>query len=116
MTATPDRSALIQEHVVDPVSVTGTRARSGAARTKGHDMKTTFPIESHTSPAPGIIPEPSLVHDQPASPRNRRGRRAGGAGTTRAVARHTPLARVLAALRGDKYMVDPPAKPPTAEG
>jgi hypothetical protein len=54
-------------------------------------MNTTSPIEPHTSPAPG---------------------------TTRAVARRTPPAWVLEALRGDKYMVDayPPAKPPTAEG
>jgi hypothetical protein len=78
-------------------------------------MKTTFPIEPHTSPAPGVIPEPPLVHDQPASPPDRRSRKAG---TARAGARRGPLARVLAALRGDKYMVDadPPAKQPTAEG
>jgi len=81
-------------------------------------MKTTFAMESHTSPAPGIIPEPSLVHDQPAAPTGRPSRRAGGARTTRTAARRTPLARVLAALRGDKYMVDAyaPAKPPTAGG
>ena len=75
-------------------------------------MKTTFPIESHTSPAPGIIPEPSLVHDEPAASPPRSTRRAPGTTATRA-ARRTPLARLLAALRGDKYMVDayPPADP-----
>ena len=80
-------------------------------------MKTTFPIESHTSPAPGILPEPSLVHNQPAAPTRRSSRRAAGT-TTRRVARRTPLARLLAALRGDKYMVDayPPAVPPPEEG
>jgi hypothetical protein len=81
------------------------------------EMKTAFPIESHSSPAPGIIPEPSLVHDQPAAPTRRSSRRAAST-TTRVTARRTPLARLLAALRGDKYMVDayPPAMPPTDEG
>ena len=76
-------------------------------------MKTTFPIESHTSPAPGIVPEPSLVHDEPAASTPRGTRRAPGTTATPA-ARRTPLARLLAALRGDKYMVDayPPAAPP----
>jgi len=80
-------------------------------------MKTTFPIESHSSSAPGIIPEPSLAHDQPAAPTRRSSRRAVGT-TTRLAARRTPLARLLAALRGDRYMVDayPPAMPPTKEG
>jgi hypothetical protein len=82
---------------------------------KAVEMKTTFPTESHTSPAPGIIPEPALVHDQLAASSRRRSRRA--AGTTPLAARRTPLARLLAALRGDKYMVDayPPAVPPTKE-
>jgi hypothetical protein len=77
-------------------------------------MKAAFPIESHTSPAPGIIPEPSLVHDEPAASNGRGGRRA--AGTTTSLAAR-PVARLLAALRGDKYMVDayPPAVPPTKE-
>jgi hypothetical protein len=79
-------------------------------------MKTTFPTESHTSPAPGIIPEPSLVHDDPAASSGRDSRRAVGT-TTPPAARRTPLARLLAALRGEKYMVDayPPAMPPTKE-
>jgi hypothetical protein len=81
------------------------------------ELKTTLPIESHSSPAPGIIPEPPLVHDQPAHPARRNSRRAAGT-TTRLTARRTPLARLLAAVRGDKYMVDayPPAMPPTDEG
>jgi hypothetical protein len=80
-------------------------------------MKTTFATESHASPAPGIVPEPPLVHDQPAGPTPGRGRRAGVATTARTEARRTPLARVLAALRGDKFMVDayPPAEQPTAQ-
>jgi hypothetical protein len=80
-------------------------------------MKTTFTSESRTSPAPGIIPEPSLVQDQPAAPTGRDDGRADGAGTARTGSRRTPLARLLAALRGDKYMVDayPPAEPPTVE-
>ena len=74
-------------------------------------MKPTLPTESHTSPAPGIIPEPSLVQDEPAVSSHR------GGTTTSLAARRTPLARLLAALRGDKYMVDayPPAVPPTKE-
>ena len=81
-------------------------------------MKTTFPMESHSSPAAGIIPEPSLVHDEPAASPRRGGRRAASASTTRLAARRTPLARLLAALRGDKYMLDayPPAVPPADEG
>jgi hypothetical protein len=80
-------------------------------------MKTTSPIESHSSPAPGIIPEPSLVQDEPAASRRRSSRRAAGT-TTRRAARRTPLARLMAALRGDKYMIDayPPAVPPADEG
>jgi hypothetical protein len=79
-------------------------------------MKTTFPTESHTSPAPGIIPEPSLVHDEPVAS-SRRGRRRPAGTSTPLAARRTLLARLLAALRGDKYMVDayPPAVPPTKE-
>jgi hypothetical protein len=80
-------------------------------------MKTTFPMESHSSPAPGIIPEPSVVHDEPAALAGQSSRRGAGSATGRQTARRAPLARVLAALRGDKYMVDayPPAEP-TTEG
>jgi hypothetical protein len=80
-------------------------------------MNTKSPIESHGSPAPGIIPEPSLVHAEPAAS-TRAGSRGASATTPRLPARGNPLARVLAALRGDKYMVDAyrPAEPPTKEG
>ncbi len=76
-------------------------------------MKTMSSIESHTSPAPGIIPDPSLVQDEPAASTPQSSRRADGT-NTRPAARRTPLARLLAVLRGEKYMVDayPPAKPP----
>jgi hypothetical protein len=74
-----------------------------------------IPTESHIAPAPGIVPEP-LVHDEPAAS-NRWGSRPAAGTTTRLRARHTPLARLLAALHGDKYMVDayPPAVSPTKE-
>ena len=80
-------------------------------------MKTTFPIESRTSPAPGIIPEPSLVHGEPATATGHGTGLAAGT-TTGPATRRTPLARLLAALRGDKYMVDayPPAAPPPKAG
>ena len=38
-------------------------------------MHTTFAIESNDSPAPGIIPEPVRMHDQPAAPTAPRGER-----------------------------------------
>jgi hypothetical protein len=81
-------------------------------------MKTTLAMESHASPAPGIIPEPSLVQEEPATPTRVDSQRAAGATPTRRAARRTPLARLLAALRGDKYMVDayPPAESPTKDG
>ncbi len=73
-------------------------------------MKTTSEIESNTSPAPGIIPEPSLVHDEPAASARRGGTPSADTTTGR---RQNPFARLGAALRGDKYMVDayPPADP-----
>jgi hypothetical protein len=79
-------------------------------------VKTTFPIESRTSPAPGIIPEPSIVQDEPTTSTSRGTRQAVGARSPiRLAGRRTPLARLLAALRGDKYMLDayPPADSPT---
>ncbi len=38
-------------------------------------MHTTFAIESNDSPAPGIMPEPVRVHDQPAAMTAARGAR-----------------------------------------
>lgn len=69
-------------------------------------MNTTSAMESRTSAAPGIIPEASVVHEEPATPTRR-----SADTTVRRPTRRTPLARLLAALRGDKYMVD--AYPPT---
>ena len=36
------------------------------AREPRHHVHTTFAIESNDSPAPGIVPEPVRVHDEPA--------------------------------------------------
>ena len=64
-------------------------------------MKTTSAPQSRTSAAPGIIPEPPLVQVEPATPTRRRAHT-----TARRPIQRTPLARLLAALHGDKYMVD----------
>jgi hypothetical protein len=48
------------------------------AREGHHHPHTTFAIESNDSPAPGIMPEPVRVHDQPAAPTRRAARRAAG--------------------------------------
>jgi hypothetical protein len=79
-------------------------------------MKTTIPTNSHPSPSPATIREPLLVPDETAAATRRASQQAAGT-TTRPPARRTPLARLLAALRGDKYMVDayPPAVSPTKE-
>ena len=80
-------------------------------------MKTTIPIESKPSPAPGIIREPLLVHDETAAS-TRGGSQQADSTTTRPPARRNPVAWLLAALRGDRYMVDayPPVEAPTTEG
>jgi hypothetical protein len=80
-------------------------------------MKTTIPIESDPPPSPGIIREPPLGHDARASLTRPGSHQADGT-TARPAARRTPLARLLATLRGDKYMVDayPPAEAPMKEG
>jgi hypothetical protein len=80
-------------------------------------MKSTSLTEVHLSPAPDIRGEPSLVRDGPvaSTPQDSR---PTDATPPQPAARHTPLARLLAALRGDKYMVDayPPAESPPKEG
>jgi len=79
-------------------------------------MKTTFPVESHVSPAPGIIPEPSIVHgDHTTSTSTGSPQALGTRSPSRLAGRRTPFARLMAALRGDKYMVDayPPDESPT---
>jgi hypothetical protein len=80
-------------------------------------MNTTSPVEPNTSPAPGIIPEPSQVHAEAAASTPEGSRRAAGT-TAGPAARRGPLARVLAALRGDKYMVGAyaPGGPPPSDG
>jgi hypothetical protein len=42
-----------------------------------HHLPTTFPIESNDSPAPGIMPEPVGVHDDPVAMTSPRGERPG---------------------------------------
>ena len=42
---------------------------------EGHHMHTTFAVESNDSPAPGIMPEPVRVHDEPAAMTAPRGER-----------------------------------------
>lgn len=78
------------------------------------DMKPTLPADSHASPAPEIVFTTSPAGDEPASsgPGSPR-----VAGSTRPTARRTPLSQLLAALRGDKYMVGayPPPAPPAEE-
>ena len=74
-------------------------------------MKPTSRTEVHPSPAPELRPERSLIPDGPVAAKRRDSRSAAPA-TTPDAARRTPFARLLAALRGDKYMID--AYPPTA--
>ncbi len=64
-------------------------------------MNTTSATQSRNSAAPGIIPEAPLVEAKPATPTRRRADT-----TARRPIQRTPLARLLAALHGDKYMVD----------
>jgi hypothetical protein len=82
------------------------------------DMKPTSPTEAPRSPAPGILPEqPSLIHEEPVASTRQDSRPADGT-TSQPMARRAPLARLMAALRGDKYMVDayPPDGSPTKDG
>ena len=81
-------------------------------------MEPTIRTESPTSPAPGILPAPPVVHVEAVPSPRRDDPRAAGTSTAPPTTRRTPLARLLAALRGDKYMVDayPPAVPPADEG
>jgi hypothetical protein len=80
-------------------------------------MKPMSPTETHPSPAPEVLVEPSPVPETSLAPTGRDSRRAD-ATSTPAAARRSPVARLLAALRGDKYMVDayPPAESPARDG
>jgi hypothetical protein len=73
-------------------------------------MNPTSTTEAHHSLAPDGLVEPSLIPDGPVAS-TRADTRPVDASTTRPAAPRSPLARLLAALRGDKYMVD--AYPPT---
>jgi hypothetical protein len=96
----------------EPTPAKRSDAAPGDPRSGSFHMDTTFAIESHYSPAPGIIPEPVRVHDQPASPTGRAARRAAGRATKSfsSPGRRNPvsivLAKLLGVIRGDKYMVD----------
>jgi hypothetical protein len=58
------------------------------AREGHHHVRTTFAIESNDSQAPGIVPEPVRVHDQPIAPTRPR-RPATGVSRTYAADRRT---------------------------
>ena len=73
-------------------------------------MKPNSLTEVHPSPALEVRAEPSPARDGPVAA-TRQVSRPAAATATPPAARRTPLARLLAALRGDKYMVD--AYPPT---
>jgi hypothetical protein len=84
------------------------------AREGHHQMHTTFAIESNYSPAPGIMPEPVHVHDQPARPARRAGHPPLGRATKPLASpsqRSVVPAKLMRAVRGDKHMTDacPPA-------
>ena len=81
-------------------------------------MKPTSLTEVHPSPALEVRAEPSPARDGPVAATRQVSRPAAATATppaaataTPPAARRTPLARLLAGLRGDKYMVD--AYPPT---
>jgi hypothetical protein len=64
-------------------------------------MKPASSTEARPLPAPEVRVEPSPVRDGPLA-----STRPDSRPTDATTARRTPLARLLAALRGDKYMVD----------
>jgi hypothetical protein len=68
-------------------------------------MKSTSRTEIHLSPAADVSGEPSLIRDGLVAS-TRQDARPTDATTAQPAARHSPFARLLAALRGDKYMVD----------
>jgi hypothetical protein len=81
-------------------------------------MQTMPTIEPTGSPVPGVIPEPVRVHHDAVAAPERLTATPTASGTTKLASspgRRNPasivLARLLSAIRGDKYMVDayPPA-------
>jgi hypothetical protein len=84
-------------------------------------METKPRLEPTGSPVPGVIPEPVRVHHDPAARRERLHARSPTSGTTVPASpsgRRNParilLAKLLSAIRGDKYMID--AYPPGWHG
>jgi hypothetical protein len=84
-------------------------------------MQTKPTIEPTGSPVPGVIPEPVRVHHDTVAAPERLTATPTASGTTKPASspgRRNPasivLARLLSAIRGDKYMVD--AYPPAWHG
>ena len=84
-------------------------------------MQTQRTIEPTGSPVPGVIPEPVRAHRDTVAAHERPAATPTASGTTKPASspgRRNPasiaLARLLSALRGDKYMVD--AYPPAWHG
>jgi hypothetical protein len=84
-------------------------------------MQTKPMIEPAGSPVPGVIPEPRRVHHAPAAGSERPPTTSPTSGTTMPASspgRRNParrlLAKLLSAIRGDKYMID--AYPPDWHG
>ena len=84
-------------------------------------MQTQPTIEPPGSPVPGVIPEPVRAHRDTVPAHERPAATPTASGTTKPAASpgrrnlaSIALARLLSALRGDKYMVD--AYPPAWHG
>jgi hypothetical protein len=81
-------------------------------------MQTKPRTEPTGSPVPGVIPEPWRVHHDPAGGHERPPATSGTTMPASFAGRRNParslLARLLSAIRGDKYMVD--AYPPDWRG
>jgi hypothetical protein len=77
-------------------------------------MQTNPMSEPAGSPVPGVIPEPWRVHHEPAAGYERAPATSGTTMPASSRGRRNParslLAKLLSAIRGDKYMVD--AYPP----
>lgn len=69
-----------------------------SAREAQHHIHTTFAIESNDSPAPGIMPEPVRVHDQPAATSAPRGERRAARPRFRGPATRNPVSDERAKL------------------
>jgi hypothetical protein len=81
-------------------------------------MQTKPRTEPAGSPVPGVIPEPWRVHHDPAGGHERPPATSGTTVPASSAVRRNParslLARLLSAIRGDRYMVD--AYPPDWHG